>query len=201
MLWLEPSVSDIPVYGVTTPGVLGTATPYPSSASSLATGSNSPPAPSPRASGAPQSRSAWLPELPQTARRCPRSSAPAALGDQLLQQREKPRPLAARGDLAGRVELHQSRIGVRRPILTPQFKVTSIGYRADRRATHTPNNSQGGHCDDRSQDGPHVVFLSMCRRAAAGAGPVLQPDASDDCRPPLDPSPTRTPFRQGRCSH
>ena len=30
---------------------------------------------------------------------------------------------------------------VRRAILTPQYRATSIAYRADRRATHMPNNT------------------------------------------------------------
>ena len=31
---------------------------------------------------------------------------------------------------------------VRRAILTPQYHATSIAYRADRRATHAPNNTR-----------------------------------------------------------
>ena len=48
-----------------------------------------------------------------------------------------------RGPLVSGVDELEEEHGavLRRPILTPQYQATSIVYRADRRATHAPNNT------------------------------------------------------------
>ena len=45
-------------------------------------------------------------------------------------------------NIAGAVAARWLKLSVvRRAILTPQYRATSIAYRADRRATHVPNNT------------------------------------------------------------
>ena len=53
---------------------------------------------------------------------------------------------------------------VRRAILTPQYRSTSMGYRADRRAKHMPNNTRINESQSRVQH-------SSCRNPTCHGAP------------------------------